>query len=105
MARKRNEFDYSQTCPDIDKAIAAAKHDLVSGIYQVIEDVSPLIPPDEIEKLAKQYADKIYSDIGDAFETVRETNSDMRDAANKQISDLLDEIENLKYEISNTQNI
>jgi len=69
-------FNYKWTCPQIDRAI-----DYIRG----------------------QLGENIYSMIENYIEEIRESNSHIRDAANKQIDDLEDEytrqIEALKEEI------
>jgi len=68
--------NYKWTCPQIDRAIDAIRGQLGDSIYNMIEN---------------------------HIEEIRDTNSDIRDAANKQIDDLEDEyinqIEALKEEI------
>jgi uncharacterized protein Yka (UPF0111/DUF47 family) len=96
---KRNSFDFSHTCPKIDKAITAAKDTIKSYLKDYINDLCPYIPDGKAIELSNDWGETIYNDISDCFETVRETNEDMRDEANRQISALEDEVDSLKDEI------
>jgi len=77
MAR-RNSFDFAHTCPKIDKAIAAAKHTIQSYLKDYINDLCPYIPDEKAIELSNDWGETIYNDISDCFESVRETNEDMR---------------------------
>lgn len=79
----KNNFYYQHTCPKIDKEISdfdGALEDCISSVELIIRDLS--------------------SKANKAFESVRETNEDMRRAANEQIDDLMQEIEELKIQVS-----
>ena len=97
MAKKG--FDYWYTCPIIDKEIVKIQESLESGINGLIADISPYIPEDVLVKLAEQYAADFYSDISNYIEAVRDANSDIRNAAEKQIEEQQTEIENLQYDL------
>ncbi len=45
----------------------------------------------------------MYDDISDCFESVRQTNEEMREEANRQITDLEDELSNAKDEIKSLE--
>lgn len=79
----KNNFDYPHTCPKIDKQI---------------KDFEVIVESDiaDIETTMYNLLDK----AKEAFEAVRETNEDMRKAANYQIDDLMREIEELKIQVS-----
>ena len=98
MAR-RNPFYFTWTCPKIDSAISTCKDRLESHLEDYIRELCPLLPDDVVFKLSKEWSKVVYEDISDCFESVRETNEEMREAANAQISDLEDTIESLKEEI------
>jgi hypothetical protein len=97
MAR-RSSFDFPHTCPKIDKAIDACRGTLMEYLYEYIEKLSPLIPSDEVSRLSNDWSHDMYKAISDCFESVRETNEEMRDEANRQIAALEDEIVTLKEE-------
>lgn len=94
-------FDYNYTCPIIDKNIKDAKKIIQEYLNDLISDLSPLIPAGTREELTTSYTENLYSDLEDCFEKVRESNSDMRKAAERQIEDLEDKIENLNTQVCN----
>ena len=96
---RRNSFDFAHTCPKIDKAIDSCKNTLESYLSGYIEDLCPYIPSAEVERISKDWSEQMYDAISDCFESVRQTNEEMRDEANRQIADLEDEISNLKDEV------
>ena len=98
MAR-RNSFDFAHTCPKIDKAINSCKDRLESYLTDYINEMCPMIPDQKVAEIAKDWSEQIYDDISDCFESVRQTNEEMRDEANRQIANLEDELENAKDEI------
>jgi gas vesicle protein len=98
MAR-RNSFDFAHTCPKIDKAIDSCKDRLESYLTDYINEMCPMIPDTKVSKIAKEWSTQMYDDISDCFESVRQTNEEMRDEANRQIESLEDELENEKDEV------
>ncbi len=99
MGRKNNGLDFGHTCPRIDKAIGNVKDQIDSSLAYYIRKLCPLMPDSAVDELSRSWALDMYNDISPAFESVRETNEDMRKAADAQISDLCDDIENLNDEI------
>lgn len=102
MAR-RSSFDFAHTCPKIDKAIGSCKDTIESYLSGYIENLSPYIPQAEIELIAKEWSKELYDAISDCFESVRETNEEMRDEANRQIANLESEIETLKDDVKSLE--
>lgn len=102
MAR-RNSFDFAHTCPKIDKAIDSCKDRLKSYLTDYINEMCPMIPDAEVERIAKEWSKQMYDDISDCFESVRQTNEEMREEANRQITDLEDELSNAKDEIKSLE--
>jgi gas vesicle protein len=102
MAR-RNSFDFPHTCPKIDKAIDSCKDSIESYLIDYISELSPMIPDEEVERIAKEWSKQMYDNISDCFESVRQTNEEMREEANRQISSLEDELESTKDEIKNLE--
>jgi archaellum component FlaC len=96
---RRVNFDYGNTCPKIDDAIRDAKWQMESFIDDLLADACGLLPEKTRKELAADYASDLYNRIEDAFENVRSANVDMRDAADDQISDLKDRIEELEGEL------
>lgn len=85
-------LDFPHTCPKIDRAIRIAKDTINSYFVDVLTDASPLLGEDRINELAGDLTDKMYSDLEDIFEGVRDLNSEIRRQAERQISDLEDEL-------------
>jgi chromosome segregation ATPase len=82
MGRKGiSDFDYKHTCPAIDKGLDR----LHSEIYNYDSESFD--------------AASLYDGVSRIFEDVRATNVDMRNAAEKQISDLANRIEDLESEL------
>ena len=68
-------LEFGQTCPDIDKSINDFKQDI------------------------KNHKGDLYELFESYFEKVRQTNSDLRDSAEKQLKDLTDELAEAKETI------
>lgn len=96
---RRVEFDYPNSCPKIDKAIEQAKRNIYGFINDLLDEACPLLPAARRDELATDYADRLYRDLEDGFETVRSTNEDMRRAADSQISDLMDKLNDVESEL------
>lgn len=96
---RRIDFDYPNTCPKIDKEIAAAKGAIELFIDDLLEEACPLLGHESRRRLTADYAERLYSDLEGAFETVRETNEDMRSAADDQIRALADQVSDLEGQI------
>jgi polyhydroxyalkanoate synthesis regulator phasin len=96
---RRVDFDFGNTCPIIDKAIKGAQKEIESFVDELLMEASPLLPDKDRKELASKYALHLYRDIEDYFEMTRKSNEEMRDAADKQISDLKDEIADLEYQL------
>ena len=92
-------FNYLYTCPKIDKAIDEAKSTIVSCLNDYIMDLCPYIPKEKVNELSETWGNHLYNEISGAFETVRETNEDMRRDAEYQIGRLESELDDLHSEI------
>ena len=98
-------FDYSYTCPKIDKNITEFKDQLYQHIDNLISDHNELFyeqldKTKQLEKYIQQYVDNLYNDVEQIFETVRTSNSDIRDAAEYQINEKQNIIDCLKAELN-----
>lgn len=98
-----SNFKYPHTCPKVDSLISEAKNIIFSAFEDLLKDASPLIPDEEVNRIANSYADDLYSSLEDIFEGTRQTNSDMRSAAERQIDELEDSIRDLKDEIEHSR--
>lgn len=96
-------LDFRHTCSEIDKEIENFDHWLKDPLSKLVRDVVYHATDEDFN--AEDYITEYHSEIKklslECFETVRKLNEDMRDQANKQISDLEGEIEELKIEIDN----
>ena len=92
-------FDYANTCPKIDRAIAGAKSEIESFLIDFIEELSPFVPKKERDRIASDYAANLYSNLEDAFEEVRSTNEDMRREAESQIDSLARRMAELEHDL------
>ena len=96
---RRINFDFGITCPRIDKAIESAQKQIEGFVDELLMDASPLLPDKDRKELASRYALDLYRQLEDCFEMTRRSNEEMRDAADKQISDLKDEISDLEQQV------
>ena len=99
----RYGFDFPNTCPTIDRKIKTAQVEMKSFINNLIEDICPYIPAKERENMADSYARELYASIEDCFEVVRNTNEEMRDEADRQITALQDQISDLEAVLKEAQ--
>ena len=83
-------LDFSYTCPKIDKEIDRVKSTIEYHLEYYIKQLCPLMSLDTVYELRKNWTKEIYDNIESAIETVRETNQDMRNQAEKQINQLND---------------
>ena len=98
-------FDYPYTCPKIDKNITEFKDQLYQHIDNLISDHNELFyeqldKTKQLEKYVQQYVDNLYNDVEYIFESVRESNSDIRSAAEYQVKEKQDIIDDLESELN-----
>ena len=98
-------FDYPYTCPKIDKNITEFKDQLYQHIDNLISDHNELFyeqldKTKQLEKYIQQHVDNLYNDVEQIFETVRSSNSDIRDAAEYQINEKQNIIDHLEAELN-----
>lgn len=75
-------FKYSLTCPKIDKSIIKCRRKVEKKLKTLIGKMCPKISDRALNKKAKEETEKNFVEaIEDIFEEVRETNTDMRSAA------------------------
>ena len=98
-------FNYEHTCPKIDRAIYETRNTLIDYLKEYIMDLCPYVSKDKADDLSKTWGNQIYDEISGAFETVRETNEDMRKEADYQIYELESEIERLKSELEKLEKL
>lgn len=99
--KKQQQLDYPNTCPIIDKAICEVTDSVREAVIALVGRLFPILDelPYELEKMAHDTIDDLMQDIERQFEVVRNTNEDMRCAADEQLSSLCDDLYNLESEI------
>lgn len=93
-------FDYPDTCPKINKLIAKAESEIDSFLDQLLDEACPLLSGEHRRNVLNGWVKNLYATLEPIFEEVRETNADMRSAAEDQITSIRDEIAELKAEVS-----
>lgn len=92
-------FDYRHTCPIIDKAIDSAKEEIESAIDNMLDEACPLFDGKAKREYVIDQSNALYSSLEHLFESVRDSNVDMRDAADEQITELENKIAELEARI------
>ena len=97
-------FDYPHTCPKIDKNITEFKDQLYQLIDNLISDHNELFyeqlyKTKQLDKYVQQHVDNLYNDVEQIFEAVRTSNSDIRNAAEHQLSIKQNIIDDLESEL------
>ena len=96
-------FDYPYTCPRIDKNITIFKNVAYRLIESLIEEHNPklveTIKSSDLEMIINQEVDNFYFDVKSLFEDVRNSNSDIRSAAEYQLKEKEDLISYLEGQI------
>lgn len=90
---KRAIFDFSNTCPRIDKAIGQAESALEQLMDELLEEACPLLSGSARQNIVIDWGKRALEAVSDAFETVRSTNEEMRRAAEDQIERLARELD------------
>lgn len=96
---RRVAFDFPNTCPRIDKQIDAAKSVIYKFVESLLEEACPLLSSETLQRLAADNADNLYANLEDCFESVRSINEEMRREADRQISELHDEVSGLEAQV------
>jgi DNA repair exonuclease SbcCD ATPase subunit len=96
---RRISFDYPNTCPKVDKHISGAESVIRTFVEGLLEEACPLLSSRSISDLSDERAKNLYSDLEPIFEGVRESNSEMRSEAERQIEDLQERIADLEAQV------
>lgn len=101
-------FNYPNTCPDIDKIINRFQDCIERDLIELIETLAPDLSDAEKQGYVDHYTYSVYGYAEEAFENVRQCNSDMRkhiehevDKFNDDYSDLEAQIRTLEYDLNN----
>lgn len=93
-------LDYNNTCPTIDRGISDMEDNLDTMVYNLVQELSPLFcDTDAGRQFIKDTVKYFTQQIEPIFENVRQSNEDMRKAAEYQINELVDEIDDLQYKL------
>lgn len=99
MARK--SFNYPHTCPEIDRGISDAKDSIGRELVSIVQYLKSEFDVTIDDTQVDDWIENIYTQVEGAFEAVRDSNVDIRSAAEERIDELLNEIGDLENEIDN----
>lgn len=97
-------LNFNNTCPIIDNIIFDFNSEIKRLLKEMAKDYYLQVEKEKKEEFIGFYIEKIYDIFGNMFEEVRGTNEEMRAAADYQIDELeekLEEVENEKEELEN----
>lgn len=89
-------FKYPYTCPEIDRKIGAARGEFISAMTQVFKDYGV---KGASFRDAQEAGEELFSVVSDIFEGTRQSNENMRTAANKQIEEMDEELLELRAKL------
>ncbi len=99
----RYSLDYALTCPSLDSEISDAKGTIESHFTDTLLELNPLMDQllhtPELREWIKTATEALYSDLEPIFENCRTVNEDIRSAADNQIAECVNEIEEAEYRI------
>lgn len=83
-------LDHPFTCPIIDKQISQFKGELECFVENLLEELNPLYASEQKLKdvFVATKCKEFYDTVESVFETIRESNSDLRSSADVQIDNL-----------------
>lgn len=88
-------LDYNWTCGKIDDNIKSFKEILDIETDTLLDEVCPLFEGDVKKDFITNWVNSVYQEVEGIFEDLRDCNSDLRGAADKQIDDLEEEKQDL----------
>lgn len=81
-------LNYGNTCGIIDYGIDSFEDNCREEIKDLLQDIFPYLDNEEVEHVLEDKVKKICSYFEEYAEVVRDTNIEMREAADEQIEDL-----------------
>ena len=72
-----------------------------SILRQAVDSISEQLAA----QIASEFAEALYADLEDIFETARSTNEDMRRAADRQLDDLNDELADARNALDEAEDL
>lgn len=107
----KRTLDYPYTCPSLDALILDAKFTLEDHVESILYELNPVLEeiptrdvPVQIKEWIEQQVLAIYSDLEVIFESCRTINEDIRSAADFQIGECIDELEDALNTIQELEN-
>lgn len=100
---QRAVFDYPYTCPTIDRGIQSMRRAIKDHIENSTSQLVPFLNSGQIEEWAEDGLDGLIDELADIFEQVRESNEEMREAAEAQIKALIDENAELEARLADLE--
>lgn len=101
-------FKYPYTCPIVDNGIATLETLIKDNLSDVLGEILPDLPGVDYSEYLINTADSFWksieSDATECYEQVRQSNSDIRDAASDQINDIQSSSESFEQEIDELNN-
>ena len=97
----KRHLDFHNTCPDVDRGVSLMEDTLDSLIYDLVQELSPKFGDTDaaagfISDTVKYFSQQLEP----IYENVRQSNVDIRRAADYQIDELCDKIDDLEHELS-----
>lgn len=102
-------LDYPYTCPDLDELIDQACDVIDEHVFSIVVEQNPWLGDDEslmpkhFLDSVKEVQDCLKDEIKDIFEDSRSINENIREAADNQINELKERVEDLEYELKESQ--
>lgn len=94
-------LDFHNTCPDVDRGISLMEDTLNSLIYDLVQELNPKFADTDVAEGFISDTVKYFSqELEPIYENVRQSNVDIRKAADYQIDNLCDRIDDLEHELS-----
>lgn len=99
------ELDFNYTCGEIDDAITDVKSLAETVLTDFLYDLSNCDNEEDTQRLLRDSLGYFNDEFIHYFEKVRQLNSDMRDAADKQLTSLDNELYDCQQETLDLQNL
>ena len=94
------ELDFKQTCPTINTNLKSISEWIEQYLGDLIDDIQPNISEDYKSEMTDKYFKLIFTEeVETNIEELRDLNSEMRDKANDQLTDLRDDLNNAEKRI------
>ena len=98
---------YPFTCPDVDAQIRDCKSVLTVDIESLVLALCPTLNAhlytSETQEMVEDLVDSFYENLEGIFEGCRKINEDMRDEADLQISEAVEEVVDLQQQVNDLQ--